>query len=60
MTWWIWTLIGIYGVGFFGTFYMLIVTGPVTLGLAFVCAVVWPILWATGWPLSAGESQSPD
>jgi hypothetical protein len=51
MTWWIWTLIGIYVMGFLVTFlghlaYLQMVTPP----LAFIRALVWPVFFATGWP----------
>jgi hypothetical protein len=50
MTWWIWTLIGVYVVGFAFFFWIELMVGPVTPGLALFRAAVWPIFWATGWP----------
>ncbi len=42
-------IIAIYGLGFFGTVWVLLQL-PVTPGLAFLRATVWPIFWLTGWP----------
>jgi hypothetical protein len=51
MPWWIWTLIGVYVVGFvvFLTVHLLFLQ-MVTPGLALARSAVWPIFWATGWP----------
>ncbi len=50
MAWWIWTLIGIYVVGFVLTLWFNLAIGPLTLGLCLLRAAMWPIFWATGWP----------
>ena len=50
MAWWIWTLIGIYVAGFALFFWVNLMIGPVTRGLALLRAAVWPIFWLTGWP----------
>ena len=51
MTWWIWTIFGVYVAGFVATLFLhLIYLQMVTLGLAMLRAAVWPIFWATGWP----------
>jgi hypothetical protein len=50
MAWWVWTLIGIYIIGFLFFFWMELMVGPVTPALALMRAVVWPVYWATGWP----------
>jgi hypothetical protein len=51
MPWWIWTLIGVYVVGFiaFLVFHLMMLQ-MVTPGLALLRSAVWPIFWATGWP----------
>lgn len=50
MTWWAWTIIGIYVLGFVLIFWLNANIGPVTLGLALLRAAVWPIWVTTGWP----------
>lgn len=51
MMWWLlWTSLGLYGVGFLFFFWVNLNSGPVTIGLAFIRALVWPIWIATGWP----------
>lgn len=51
MTWWMWTLIAVYGVGFLVCFVGHIVfLQMVTPGLALLRAFVWPVFWLTGWP----------
>jgi hypothetical protein len=51
MTWWIWTILGVYVVGFVATLLLhLIYLQMVTLGLAMFRATVWPIFWTIGWP----------
>ena len=50
MTWWGWTIIVIYLVGFAFFFLAEATMGPVTPGLALFRATVWPVYWATGWP----------
>lgn len=50
MTWWMWTLIGVYVVGFAFFLFVELASGPVTPALALVRAAVWPIYWVTGWP----------
>lgn len=50
MAWVIWTLVGVYSVGFTLFLSLELMVGPVTPGLALLRAVVWPIFWATGWP----------
>ncbi len=50
MTWWIWTLIGIYLAGFAFFFWMNLMIGPITPALALCRALVWPIWVITGWP----------
>jgi hypothetical protein len=59
MTWWIWTLIGVYVLGFVVTFVgHALYLQMVTLPLALLRAAVWPIFWATGWP--GGEPLTMD
>lgn len=54
MTWWVWTIIGIYVVGFVVVFgFHLVALQMVTPSLALMRALVWPIFWATGWPHGA-------
>jgi hypothetical protein len=51
MTWWIWTLIGIYVAGFVVMFVgHIMFLQMVTPGLAFMRSAVWPIFILTGWP----------
>lgn len=50
MPWWAWTLLGVYLFGFIFMLWLNLASGPVTLGLAFMRALVWPIFLATGWP----------
>jgi len=51
MTWWIWTIFGIYMIGVVVVFCLHIAfLQMVTPGLALLRAAVWPIFWATGWP----------
>lgn len=50
MTFWIWFFVALYFVGFMCVFVLNLNIGPVTPGLAFVRAVVWPLWLATGWP----------
>lgn len=47
---WIWTLLGIYVVGFVLTLWFNLAIGPLTPSLCLLRAAVWPIFWATGWP----------
>jgi hypothetical protein len=51
MTWWILTIIGIviYVLGF-GFTLAINSQLPVTQGLGYLRAAVWPIWWTTGWP----------
>lgn len=54
MAWWIWTLIGIWFVGFILTLVFNAIGSPnLTPSLALLRAAVWPIFWATGWPHGA-------
>lgn len=46
----LWTVAVIYGVGFLGALALNLGSGPVTLGLSVVRAVVWPLWVATGKP----------
>lgn len=51
MTLWIWTLLGIYVVGFTFTFWLHTQTpGMHTLGLVLLRSSVWPIFLTTGRP----------
>lgn len=50
MTWWMWTLIGVYLIGFVFFFWFNIAIGPITTGLAFWRAIFWPIWIMTSWP----------
>jgi hypothetical protein len=51
MTWWIWTLLGVYVAGFVvTTAFHLVFLQMVMPSLALLRAAVWPIFWATGWP----------
>lgn len=50
-------LIGIYTAGFIGVFILNASIGPVTLGLALLRAVIWPVWVATGRP--QGYRASP-
>jgi hypothetical protein len=51
MTWWIWTIFGVYVAGFVVILALhLMFLQMVTPGLALLRAAVWPVFWATGWP----------
>lgn len=50
MAWWVWTLIGVYVVGFVGVLWINLMSGPATIPLCLFRALVWPIWIATGWP----------
>ncbi len=54
----IWTVAGLYFLGFLGVFVLNLNIGPVTPALAFVRAIVWPMWLATGKP--AGERARMD
>lgn len=54
MAWWIWTLIGLYVVGFVVVFaFHLVALQMVTPPLALLRALFWPIWFATGRPRGA-------
>ncbi len=53
-----WIGLGIYIVGFILVFVFNASIGPVTPGIAFLRALIWPIWIATGWP--QGEVQGFD
>jgi hypothetical protein len=46
----LWSIGFIYIAGFLLVLWMNIASGPVTLGLSLLRAVVWPLYLATGWP----------
>lgn len=46
----LWTAIGVYLLGFAAVLCVNVFAGPVTLGLALLRAVVWPLWVATGIP----------
>lgn len=51
MTWWIWTIFGVYMTGLVVVFCGHIAfLQMVTPSLALLRAAVWPIFLATGWP----------
>jgi hypothetical protein len=50
MAWWIWTLAGIYIVGFVMVFMFNMAIGPITPGLCLLRAAVWPWFILTGQP----------
>jgi len=51
MTWWIWTIFGIYMIGVVVVFcFHVAFLQMVTPNLALMRAAIWPIFWATGWP----------
>lgn len=50
---WLKIMLGLYALGFVLMSALQASIGPVTLGLAFVRAVAWPIFLATGWPHGA-------
>lgn len=51
MPWWLWTIIGVYLLGFVATliFHMMFVQ-MVMFPLAVIRALMWPFFWACGWP----------
>jgi hypothetical protein len=54
MTWWIWTIIGVYVAGFIIAFWANVSMGMITLGLALLRSILWPF-WLVG--LIPGERQ---
>jgi hypothetical protein len=51
MSWWIWSIAGIYIIGIVLVFWFHIVfLQMVTPGLAMLRSAVWPIFLITGWP----------
>jgi hypothetical protein len=50
MTWWIWTIIAVYLVGFVFFLFLNLNIGPLTLGLCLLRALLWPLWVTTGIP----------
>jgi len=53
MPWWAWTIISIYAVGFVFFLWLNLMSGPLTLGLCLLRALLWPLWIATGIPHGA-------